>query len=404
MDNDKFYSDCLKGKKGEAKAMMAKAIVSYAESRGADLLLDIAESKGYVPLFAYRYGEEEIYRPLDLLVNSGESSKNGFYLPPPIRGKLPLFSPFLAQKGQRERALEERLRKLGGDIEKRTCIPYGEKDDLYGRVLAYGSAPAAAFVSSYYGAYAEPLPALIALYCNIMGKVPAVGFFLKENRAASYRVGVYAEVLPEPYLLARAIASKCDGVAYIKGLANPLGRLGKEEAEGYVRAFAAAMALEGRPLFHIDGITREAKESGESLLKPDWKEIAVSPKEIDSLYGSIAGGNVRPSAVVMGCPELTLTQMESYTRLLRNLGGGHLRHPVYFNSSKENIEKFLSSPSGIEFAKMGGKTLSVCLFRFVADSGLGKSRIVTSSPALSKLGVAYLSARDALRLASEGRI
>ena len=88
---------------------------------------------------------------------------------------------------------------------------------------------------------------------------------------------------PEAQILGSAIGIKVqEEVPYVIGLDKYLDELPSEDTIAYLKDFGAATASNGAVgLYHIDKITPEAKELGESLIREDAKEYVIDDAELE---------------------------------------------------------------------------------------------------------------------------
>lgn len=93
---------------------------------------------------------------------------------------------------------------------------------------------------------------------------------------------------PEAQILGSAIGMKVtEDVPYVFGLDRFLGEELNEETCAYLKDFGAATASNGAVgLYHIDRLTPEAKELGESLITENAKEYIIDDEELERVYKS----------------------------------------------------------------------------------------------------------------------
>lgn len=122
---------------------------------------------------------------------------------------------------------------------------------------------------------------------SVVGYVPSFGFLKDEGRKATWIVEVKTTKKPEAQLLGSAIGMKVmEEVPYIRGLDKWLGTL-DEDAKTYLKDFGAATASNGAVgLYHVEGITPEAVEQGESLIKENAKVYTIDDAELQRVYDS----------------------------------------------------------------------------------------------------------------------
>ena len=71
-------------------------------------------------------------------------------------------------------------------------------------------------------------------------------------------------------------------VPYIKGLDQWIGTELNESATAYLKDFGAATASNGSVgLYHIEALTPEAKDLGDSLIRPDAQVYVIDDAELE---------------------------------------------------------------------------------------------------------------------------
>ena len=96
-----------------------------------------------------------------------------------------------------------------------------------------------------------------------------------------------------------------------------------EDTIAYLKDFGAATASNGAVgLYHIDKITPEAKELSLGLIKDNAKEYIIDDEELERVYKSYPimwkKTNAKPHKCFIGCPHLTLKQLQDWTDKIVN--------------------------------------------------------------------------------------
>ena len=157
---------------------------------------------------------------------------------------------------------------------------------------------------------------------SIVGWVPYFGLVTDEGRKATWKVYVKTSKKPEAQILGSAIGMKVtEDVPYVFGLDRFLGEELNEETCAYLKDFGAATASNGAVgLYHIDRLTPEAKELGESLITENAKEYIIDDEELERVYKSYPvmwkNKNAKPALCFIGCPHLTYGQLMDWTHTL----------------------------------------------------------------------------------------
>ena len=129
---------------------------------------------------------------------------------------------------------------------------------------------------------------MLDLFGSIIGYVPEFGLLLDEGRKATWIIEVKTTKIPEAQILGSAIGMKVmEEVPYVYGLDRFLGHEIDDKVEAYLKDFGAASASNGAVgLFHIDGLTPEALEMKEKLIKEGAKVYVIDDEELERVYKS----------------------------------------------------------------------------------------------------------------------
>lgn len=152
---------------------------------------------------------------------------------------------------------------------------------------------------------------MLDLFGSIVGFVPYFGLLTDEGRKASWKVYVKTSAKPEAQVLGSAIGMKVvEDVPYVYGLDKFLGGELNDETKAYLKDFGAATASNGAVgLYHIDGLTPEAKEQGEDLILPDARTYVIDDAELERVYRSYPviwkDASAKAKLCFIGCPHLT---------------------------------------------------------------------------------------------------
>ena len=105
-----------------------------------------------------------------------------------------------------------------------------------------------------------------------------------------------------------------EDVPYIKGLDKWLGGKLDDAAKTYLKDFGAATASNGAVgLYHVENLTPEAFELGESLIKEYANVYVIYDAELKRVYDSYPviwkNKEAKPKLCFMGCPHMSLNQL-----------------------------------------------------------------------------------------------
>lgn len=197
-----------------------------------------------------------------------------------------------------------------------TCTPYlcgllPQKGDH----LAWTESSAVVFANSILGAKTNRETAVVDIAAAVAGRTPYHGLHITENRWGNILIDVKMDKMStEDYNILGYFMGKKAGtkIPVITGLAK------NDRFEDYKGMGAAAAASGGVALYHIVGITPEAKTIEEAFGKntPEAR-YAFSTKERNQTKAemcTVKGGEI--NAVLVGCPHYTITEIKKVTDLL----------------------------------------------------------------------------------------
>ena len=173
-----------------------------------------------------------------------------------------------------------------------------------------------------------------------------------------------------------------------------------DEVVGYLKDFGAATASNGAVgLYHIDGLTPEAKRLGEKLVLKDAKEYVIDDEEIERVYRSYPIMWKKPekkgNLVFIGCPHLTFAQLNSWTdRIVNGLketGKKKVVVRTIMTTAPDIAEIFKKTEKYQELMATGVKLTTICPLMYTNNPLTKARRIYTSSNKLRT----YSSARYA---------
>ena len=398
----------LDGAQGETMAKVVKTLVMYGEAFGAERMAPITGKCGHTVISFGLKAIQPVYDLYDQLIDAGLTAGQKFTADPrPLDPNVPsgLLEDIVFRKIMytHQDKYEQQLKKLGiTRDEDYTCTCYldevGNKPQK-GEVLSWAESSAVVFANSVLGARCNRNSGIIELMGSVAGFVPEFGLLTDEGRRASWIVEVKCEKKPEAQLLGSAIGMKVmEEVPYIRGLDRWLGTELSDEVIGYLKDFGAATASNGAVgLYHIDRLTPEAKEQGEALIREGAQVYVIDDAELERVRESYPvvwkNPNARPELCFVGCPHLSLQQMESWCERL----GPALRHNGFDRVTIPTV--FTASPAVLREAEKGtlaarlrsyGIILSyICPLMYMNNPLCKKKAVVTCSNKLRT----YTSAR-----------
>jgi len=397
----------LDGKSGETLAKVMETMVRYGELFGAESMEKITSKNNHLVTSFGLKALKPVYDLLDQLIEAGAISKQQFSADPrPMDKNVPssfiqdfVFNNFMYT---RQAEYEKQLDKLGlMDKDAFTCTCYmdevGNTPDK-GDVLSWSESSAVVYANSVLGAKCNRNSGIIDIMGSIVGYVPKFGFLTDEGRKASWIVEIKTSKKPEAQLLGSAVGMKVmEDVPYIIGLDKWLGQL-DDAAKTYLKDFGAATASNGAVgLYHVEGITPEAVESGRDLIKEGAQTYVIDDAELQRIYDSYPviwkNKNAKPKLCFMGCPHMSLEQLKSWTEKieagLKESGNKKVLVPTVFTASPGVLKAFAATEFAERLKKTGVITSYICPLMYMNNPMSEKMPVITSSNKLRT----YTSAR-----------
>ena len=398
----------LDGAQGETLAKVMKTLVMFGEAFGAEKMVPVtSEYNHLVTSFGLKL-LGPVYELMDQLLEAGAPSKQKFSVDPrPLDPNVPanflqkvIFNHFMYSK---QDFYEEQLQKLGlMDKDAFTCTCYmdevGNKPKK-GEVLSWAESSAVVYANSVLGARCNRNSGIMDIMGSVVGYVPYFGLLTDEGRKASWIVEIKTEKKPEAQLLGSAIGMKVmEDVPYVKGLDKWLGTELDDAACTYLKDFGAATASNGAVgLYHIENLTPEAKESGETLIKEDAKVYVIDDAELERVKSNYPviwkEKDATPKLCFMGCPHMSLQQLKDWTERveagLKEAGNSKVVIPTVFTASPAVLKEFEKTDFAARLKATGVITSYICPLMYMNNPLSAKMPVITSSNKLRT----YTSAR-----------
>ena len=398
----------LNGEKGETMAKVVKTLVMYGDAFGAERMVPVTSKCGHTVISFGLKAIKPVYELYDQLIDAGLTSDQKFTADPrPIDRNVPasalenfVFSKIMYTHQDR---YEQQLRKLGiVDDDGYTCTCYldqvGNKPQK-GDVLSWAESSAVVYANSVLGARCNRNSGIIELMGSVAGFVPEFGLLTDEGRKATWVVEVKCKNKPEAQLLGSAIGMKVmEEVPYVKGLDKWLGTELDEKTCTYLKDFGAATASNGAVgLYHIDGLTPEAKELGETLIAENAKVYIIDDAELERVKSEYPviwkNPDAKPELCFVGCPHMTITQLNEWTEAIdKKLRENELEKvtvPTVFTASPAVIREFEKGTNYYRLKSMGVVVSYICPLMYMNNPLCKKKAVITCSNKLRT----YTSAR-----------
>ena len=398
----------LDGAKGETMAKVVKTLVMYGDAFGAQRMVPVTGKYGHTVISFGLKAIKPVYELYDQLLDAGLVSGQKFTADPkPLDPKVPstLLEDLVFKKIMYtdQKPYEAQLRKLGiTSDDDYTCTCYldqvGNKPQP-GDVLSWAESSAVVYANSVLGARCNRNSGIIELMGSIAGFVPEFGLLTDEGRKADWVVEVRCDKRPEAQLLGSAIGMKVmEGVPYVKGLDRFLGNELDEKACAYLKDFGAAAASNGAVgLYHIDGLTPEAKAQGEALIREDAQIYVIDDAELARVQREYPvvwkDPDARPQLCFIGCPHLTMSQLIDWSdrieAALRAKGLSELTVPTVFTASTPVLRELEKTIYASKLRSYGVILSYICPLMYMNNPLCKKKAVITCSNKLRT----YTSAR-----------
>lgn len=398
----------LDGSQGEIMAKIVKTLVMYGDAFGAERMVPVTSQYGHTVISFGLEVMKPVYDLYDQLIAAGLPAGQKFTADPkPLDKNVPstLLEDLVFKKimyTQQER-YEEQLRKLGiTDDDDYTCTCYLEQVGNLprkGDVLSWAESSAVVYANSVLGARCNRNSGIIEMMGSIAGMIPEFGLLTDEGRRADWIVELKTTSLPDAQLFGSAVGMKVmEKVPYVRGLDKWLGTELNDRACAYLKDFGAATASNGSVgLYHIENLTPEAVDFGESLIREGAPVYVVDDAEIERVKNSYPciwkDPDAKPKLCFMGCPHMTLSQLIEWTErvedALRASGKDKVVIPTVFTAAPAVLKAFNRTMHAERLRHTGIKTSSICPLMYMNNPLCKSMPVITSSNKLRT----YSSAR-----------
>ncbi len=412
----------LNGEQGETMAKVVKTLVMYGEAFGATKMIPVTSEMGHLVTSFGLKVMTPVYDLMQQLIDAGLSSKQKFSVDPkPVDPKVPsnfaknlVFNKFMYTK---QDSYDEQLRKLGlVSDEAYTCTCYmDEVGNLpkKGDILSWAESSAVVYANSVLGARCNRNSGIIELFGSIAGFVPYFGLVTDEGRKATWIVEVKCKKKPEAQVLGSAIGMKVmEDVPYVKGLTDWIGTELDDDAKAYLKDFGAATASNGAVgLYHIDGLTPEAVEMGESLIAENAQVYVIDDAELERVKNSYPvmwkKPDKAPQLCFVGCPHLSLQQLKEWTdnvcEGLKKSGKKKVTIPTVFTAAPAVCDEFNKTEYAAKLAATGVTLSYICPLMYMNNPLAKMGRVITNSNKLRTYTTSrYYTSEEILDIITKG--
>ena len=390
--------EILNGSRGETMAKVMETLVRYGELYDSDTMIPVTGKNNHLVTSFGLKALTPVYELMDQLIAEGAVSGTKFSADPrPLDKNVPssflqniIFNHFMYSK---QDFYEDQLQKLGlMEKDAFTCTCYMDEVGNIpnkGDVLSWAESSAVVYANSVLGARCNRNSGIIELFGSIIGRVPYFGLVTDEGRKATWIVEVKTTKKPEAQILGSAIGMKVmEDVPYVKGLDKWIGTELDGDAKAYLKDFGAATASNGAVgLYHIDGLTPEAVEQGESLIAEGAKVYIIDDAELDRVKNNYPvmwkDKNATPKLCFVGCPHLSYDQLvewtENVSEALKKNGRSKVSIPTVFTAAPAVVEKFNATPNAAKLKATGVVLSYICPLMYMNNPLAGKMPVITNS-------------------------
>lgn len=388
----------LDGSQGETMAKVMKTLVMYGETFGADKLVSVtSEYNHLVTSFGLKM-MGPVFELMQQLIDAGALSQQKFSVDPrPVDPKVPanllqklVFSKFMYST---QESYEKQLDKLGlMDPDAYTCACYLDQQGntpKKGDILSWAESSAVVYANSVLGARCNRNSGIMDIMGSIAGVVPNFGLLTDEGRKATWVVKVNCTQKPEAQLLGSAIGMKVmEDVPYVMGMETWLGTELNDENRAYLKDFGAATASNGAVgLYHIAGLTPEAKELGESLIAENAQVYVIDDAELRRVLESYPVMWKKPDGAAklcfVGCPHMSLRQLMDWTEAveagLKASGRKKVAIPTVFTTAPAVKKEFEKTEYAQRLADTGVILSYICPLMYMNNPLCKSMNVITSS-------------------------
>lgn len=413
----------LDGEKGETLAKVMKTLVMYGDAFEAEKLVPITSKYNHLVTSFGLKVMSPVYDLMQQLLDAGVASGQKFSVDPrPLDKNVPanllqklVFNKFMYTKQDFYEGQLNRLGLMDKDAFSCTCYmdEVGNKPKK-GDVLSWAESSAVVYANSVLGARCNRNSGIIDIMGSIVGYVPYFGLLTDQGRKATWVVRVQTTKKPEAQLLGSAIGMRVmEDVPYVVGLDKWLGNELNDSACAYLKDFGAATASNGAVgLYHIENLTPEAKELGESLIADGAREYIIDDAELERVKNNYPviwkNPDAKPKLCFVGCPHLSLEQLKSWTEKietgLKKNGKNKVNINTVFTAAPAVLESFEKTEYAARLKATGVITSYICPLMYMNNPLCKKLPVITSSNKLRTYSSArYYTDEEILKIITGGK-
>ncbi len=388
----------LNGAQGETMAKVWKTLVMYGDTFGADKMVPVTSTYNHLVTSFGLKMMTPVFDLMQQLIDAGAISQQKFSVDPrPVDKNVPanFLQNFIFNKIMyaTQDSYEKQLGELGLiDDNAFTCACYLDQvgnTPAKGDVLSWAESSAVVYANSVLGARCNRNSGIMDIMGSIAGYVPHFGLLTDEGRKATWIVEVKTTKKPEAQLLGSAIGMKVmEDVPYVLGLDKWLGNELNDDACAYLKDFGAATASNGAVgLYHIAGLTPEAKELGEKLITEDAQVYVIDDAELERVQQNYPvmwkNPAAKPKLCFVGCPHLSLKQLIDWTEAvekgLKESGNKKVLVPTVFTTAPAVKAEFEKTEYAARLAATGVILSYICPLMYMNNPLCKSMPVMTCS-------------------------
>jgi hypothetical protein len=393
--------DTLDGKEGPEKAKLMKILVAFGNTFGAEKLVDL----GGAPHSNMYIGAAYMGSMIKML---GECAKAGLKSYAPYTVNPRPYDVYNVNNNKDDMqqiyegyALQRDLdwvhAQFGApDLNFRSCACYVDEvgnAPAPGTYVAWAESSAVNYGNSALGIRTNRNGAGMDLLQAILGKAPLFGLMTDEGRKAKWLVEIKTTNEPDWGAIGTGIGRKCvEDVPFITGLDQYFegGKITPDNLH-QLKAMGSATASSGAlGLYHVEGVTPDAKEKGRDLLAEGYQTYVIDDAEqaaiiatFENLWDEQDGD---PTSAFIGCPHNTYYEVVKWgrriTEALDKEGKTEAAIPIYMfmvNKVRDRLVEEEGELAG-KMKKAGVHFTNMCTVSYAGMKGISKrERGVTNS-------------------------
>lgn len=381
MDIEKEEEKILRGEKGEAERVALELLIKIGELNKAKKLIKIKSS--HVSGVSYKtIGEHGLSFLRDFADRGARACIKTTLNPAGVeigRGRKAISFPCSFADKQRE--ILKAYKKMGIELTC-TCTPYLANNlPKFNEHLAWAESSAVIYANSVIGAKSNRESAITALASSLIGKIPLYGLHLSENREPKLKIVLKTELKNQSdySALAYYISKNFTEIPFFVNI-----KPNKDE----LKAMSAALGIGSINMFHVKGITPEAKEYENKKMEV----VEIGKEELKKAYEELNTCE-ESDFLCTGCPHASMDEIKKVCKLANK----KKKKKIYIFTSKKVKQKAKSMIKIPENVKIiAGTCMVVAPLREagIESMATNSAKCAFYSLNLSKIDVKFASMRE----------